>query len=247
MEDQTKYRRDGGETHTMNSASSTLRLRTAEETEDAPGGETDEAEARMRAALGLFGRNTTGHHAPQDNHHAHADRRPAAATTGARRHRFVQDGEVPVSVVRGPRREHAPHVTAGRATPAESDRLAEDVAHERAAREQAERRLAEAQNLIRSLQTRVGHAELERDQAVAELRALQARASAEDLRARNRPSSESVTAPAAATDSVRRQSAERAADEEQARDIRTRGRRRSRPEVEAQLELAEPEPVKWWL
>ena len=159
-------------------AGSTLRLRDAG---DAPqGDDTSDAEARMRAALGLFG-SKPGQAAERASHHEPhgGDRRPSGGGggggstggPGARRHRFVQDGEVPVSVVRGRLGQQRP-------TGPETDRQAEELAHERQLRAEVERKLADKEIQLRSLQTRIGHAELERDNAVAELREERDRAAA---------------------------------------------------------------------
>ena len=71
--------------------------------------------------------------------------------------------------------------------------------------------------MIRTLQTRLGHAELERDEAVAE-----ARSTREQL------------------------AAERAAVEELSR-TEPRRERPALRSVEPEVAASEPEPVKWWL
>jgi hypothetical protein len=149
-------------TATQQAEQETLKLGVANR-ENAGGedGSEQDAEARMRLALGLFGQRPS-HSEPRQSEQA-GERRQTGGhmQVGTRRHRFVQDGEVPVSVVRGRRDQIAPEAR---------DRLAEEQLADRAGREQAERKLAEAQILLRTLQTRLGHAELERDEAVEELR-----------------------------------------------------------------------------
>ncbi len=122
----------------------------------------------MRQALSQFGQRSF-----------RSDAAPAAERRGtgggypsgnARRHRFVQDGEVQVSVVR-PRRDTPPAGPA-RAQEGREQRATDDHAAERTLREQAERKLADAMLTIKTLQTRIGHAELERDEAIEEARVL---------------------------------------------------------------------------
>ncbi len=173
----------------------------------------------MRQALGLFGQRAshpeTGGGSRQGG--------GAHMQVGARRHRFVQDGEVPVSVVRGRREQVASQVPAPRTDA--RDRLLDEQTAERTGREQAERRLTEAQTLIRTLQTRLGHAELERDEAIEEAKSLR---------------QQLATERAAAEEKL----AERAANAEQRRE---RAPLKVAPEIDAADDQIEPEPVKWWL
>jgi hypothetical protein len=109
-------------------------------------------EAQMRRALGLFG-------APrrQDADRAAAIKPPPPADrfgAGDHRRRFAQDGEVPVTVLNR-RADHPAETPVNRLEVAETAAVAE-----RAAREKAERALAEAQATIHDLQTRLGHASL---------------------------------------------------------------------------------------
>ncbi len=118
-------------------------------------------EARMREALGL---RSDGTRIPPSQTNR-PERTPDHGPGAPRRHRFVQEGEVPVEVMS--LREHS-----GRGyTPAFGFRQrGEDpaaLAAERTAREQAERALAEANDRMRELQTKFGHAELARDEALA--------------------------------------------------------------------------------
>lgn len=101
----------------------------------------------MRGTLGLGG-------APSLHS---AQQRPAQART---RHHFVRDGEVPVEIVTGLR---VPQAALGGQVAA----LQAALVAERAARFDDERALAEAQATIRSLQTKLAHAELTYEEALA--------------------------------------------------------------------------------
>ena len=82
-----------------------------------------------------------------------------------RRHRFVQEGEVPVEVMS--LRDHNGRTSS---SPSAMPRHRVDeaaVAAERLAREQAERAYAEISERLRETQTKLGHAELARNEAVA--------------------------------------------------------------------------------
>lgn len=143
------------------------------------------AEARMRRALGLDGggkprtpdrqepaqrpaeRFVPGHTPHGHNGHAH----------NGHKRRFVQDGEVPVTVVSG-RRDGPGDVTPHRgpstgAAPSRVEAAEAAVAQEASARQQAERALHDAQVTIHDLQTKLGHAELARVEATEGLRRAQ--------------------------------------------------------------------------
>ena len=193
----------------------------------------------MRRALGMLGT------APRPAQPAGSpERRAAAGYTASnshagshpggqgspRRHRFVQDGEVPVTVVR-PRADGAPDLSrAAAVSPVNRlEAVQESLAAEQAARATAERALEEAQATIRALQTRMSHLELARDEALAHLQQVRAQA---DLAA-----ARTAEAPA---DAERRAIPEPPVIEPVARIARRP--KRAEPVVEA-----EPEPVKWWL
>jgi hypothetical protein len=110
-------------------------------------------EEQMRRALGL---RETSSSAPQNA--------PAAAPTGAprpHRHRFVRDGEVPVTVVH---REHDDGAGTNRIDAARQA-LREQVA----AREQAEHLLQEARATIQTLETKLAHERIAKDEALRRL------------------------------------------------------------------------------
>ncbi|HEY1935606.1 MAG TPA: hypothetical protein VGG99_26660 [Acetobacteraceae bacterium] len=131
-------------------------------------------EARVRRAWGLDGE------APRlrlpDRTESQSSPRPMERfTPGVHKRRFVQDGEVPVMVVHGltgGRRDHADPSSPRPATAAPMNRLevAETaLATEIASRERVEKSLAEAQAMVQQLQTKLGHADLARQDAVAAL------------------------------------------------------------------------------
>jgi len=106
-------------------------------------------EARMRRALGLDRASSEG--------------RPQQRDADRRTRRFVKDGDIPVVFVTTPRDK-------GTGTPISVNRIAAaEIAlkAERAAREQAERSLHEAQATIQQLQTKLGHADLAHREALA--------------------------------------------------------------------------------
>jgi hypothetical protein len=184
----------------------------------------DQAEARMRQALGLFGQRSSGH-----SEHTPTERRQGGGghmQVGARRHRFVQDGEVPVSVVRGRRDQQAASLAPALPRPEGRDRVLDEQSADRAAREAAERKLADAQTVLRTLQTRLGHAELERDEAIEEARVLREQLASERAVADERQAVRSAP-------------------------VEARRERMVAPVVETVAEDIEandePEPVKWWL
>jgi hypothetical protein len=110
-------------------------------------------EEQMRRALGLRETSTS---APRNA--------PPAAPSGAarpHRHRFVRDGEVPVTVVH---REHDDGAGINRIDAARQA-LREQVA----AREQAEHLLQEARTTIQALETKLAHERIGKDAALRRL------------------------------------------------------------------------------
>jgi hypothetical protein len=135
-------------------------------------GVIDDTESQMRKALGLLG---------DASRKQEADRMDMPTRGGGERfngglhrRRFVQDGDVPVTVLR---REASAEPVAHRGTaqpaaqPSSSrlQRTEAALAAETAAREKADRSLLEAQALIRDLQTKIGHAELAKKEAIETL------------------------------------------------------------------------------
>jgi hypothetical protein len=113
-----------------------------------------DVEAQMRRALGLFG--APRRQEPERPAPPAPNRQTDRFGPAGHKRRFVQDGEVPVTVLHG-RREHAADAPTNRLEAAETA-----AASEHSAREKAERALAEAQALIHDLQTKLGHANLAR-------------------------------------------------------------------------------------
>jgi hypothetical protein len=141
-------------------------------------------EARIRRAWGLDGE------APRMRLPERVDPQPAPRpaerfTSGTHKRRFVQDGEVPVTLVHGltgARREHHEPSSTRAATPTNRLEIAETaLAAEISSREKAEKALIESQAMVQQLQTKLGHADLARQDAVAALQ--RERETIADLRA----------------------------------------------------------------
>ena len=92
---------------------------------------------------------------------------------GLHRRRFVQDGDIPVTVLRRDQGHEAPAHRGVAAPPAPTSsrlqRTEAALAAETAAREKAERSLGETQSVVRDLQTKIGHAELAKNEAIEAL------------------------------------------------------------------------------
>ena len=174
--------------------------------------DTQAAELKMRQALGL---NTRGPlHKPQQ--------RPEQAR---QRHRFVQDGGVPVTVL-NPRQDVE---AAGLRERIEE--LQSSLEHERAAHASARRALQEQQAATQALQTRLAHAELAHNEALSVER--HARAAAQE---------------ALANASVQARRAPKAAEPEDGPEQPATANgaaktKRGRPRTAPQKE---PKPVRWW-
>ena len=139
----------------------------------APAGEPtpmEDTEAQMRRALGLYGDGSRQRIDPErsDGPQRQMDR----FTQGGHRRRFVQDGDVPVTIVRRDSPDSPGARPAALVPPSQSrlQRTEAALAVETAARDRAERALADAQTIIRDLQTKIGHADLAKNEAVEALR-----------------------------------------------------------------------------
>ena len=110
------------------------------------------AEERMRHALGLHG----------DTPRQSATDHPTTMTHGShpQKCRFVRDGEVPVTVIH---RDHRQDDTSGAN---QLDAARQAIRSQAAARERAERLLTEAQITTRTLQTKLAHERLAKDEAI---------------------------------------------------------------------------------
>jgi hypothetical protein len=135
------------------------------------------AEEHMRRVLGLTGDRAARDSPPRtERPQASPPGRPAGrAPADKLRHRFVQDGAVPVTVISRHRPDEADALSASRAA---TEAALQD---ERAARAKAERALQEALATVRDLQTKLGHAELAHREALGT--AQTARAEVDTLRA----------------------------------------------------------------
>jgi hypothetical protein len=135
-------------------------------------GPIDEAESQMRKALGLLGEGQR--HRPDMDRGDSSHRSSERFNSGLHRRRFVQDGDIPVTVLRRDQSHEPPaHRGAPTTQPPTSSRLQRTeaaLAAETAAREKAERMVAEMQAIAHDLQTKIGHAELAKDEAIEALR-----------------------------------------------------------------------------
>ncbi len=154
----------------LESTSATLAL--SLETAETTASPEQMQEARIRRAWGLDGE------APRMRLPERAESQPTARpverlTPSVHKRRFVQDGEVPVTLVHGltgARRDHHEAGAARVAAPTNRLEVAETaLAAEISSREKAEKALAEAQAMVQQLQTKLGHADLARQDAVAAL------------------------------------------------------------------------------
>ena len=131
----------------------------------------------MRRALGLTndgaGRRSASQ--PEQQRAGSQGRLAGRPSADKPRHRFVQDGTVPVTVINRHRPDEADGLSAGRAA------IEAALQDERAARAKAERSLQEALATVHDLQTKLGHAELAYREASGTLQA--ARAAADALQA----------------------------------------------------------------
>jgi hypothetical protein len=109
-------------------------------------------ETQMRHALGLRGDTPL---------------RSSAIGSQPQRHRFVRDGEVPVTVIR---RDHQPD---GEHGANQLDAARQAIRSEATAKERAERSLNETHITIRDLQTKLAHERLAKDEALETVRRLE--------------------------------------------------------------------------
>jgi hypothetical protein len=180
---------------------------------DSETGDQPQPEARMREALGLRTDGTRVTASP-----GHRPDRIIDHGGNPRRHRFVQEGEVPVEVMSLP----------GRGPAAPRHRIDETaLAAERLARDQAERAFHDATERLREVQTKLGHAELARDEAIA-LAAARAE-QLEALRQRLSAAEAQLAQQAQQREAPVRKAAPKPAE------ARPRGRQKA------------PQPVKWWI
>jgi len=176
--------------------------------------DSQSTESRMRRALGLQG---PARQAPQQR-----------ADQARPRHRFVQDGGVPVVVLNN-RSDNDP-TTPFKARVAELD-AALDA--ERTAHGTTRRTLHEALGNVQALQTRLAHAELAHEDALAMER--RARKEAEDnLQANMAAQTTQAVTPSPVAAPVTPVGKAKLTS-------------RKAPRVPRAAKVAEPQPVKWWL
>jgi hypothetical protein len=228
------------------------------------GGSLQAAELKMREALGLNGRGErpaprSQSEQPRVNgeRSSNGDRPSSNGHSNGHRHRFVQDGEVPVVLAK-----HAgpggvtPLVARGTNAPSGTNRVAAlsaDLGMERAARERAERGLTQALAHVRDLQTKVAHAELARTEAVDAARVLQERLAT--MRAGHHEQMERAASELAAE----RRAREAAANAHQAalataeaapklaRTAKSATQRAAVKKTVPPRKVREPKPVRWWV
>ena len=211
----------------------------------------DGAEARMRQALGKLGTAKLGKpEAPRRNTYQ--------ATPGAGRHRFRQDGEVPVVRLAlgeggrgGERQAHAP---AGNAAAGPGQGNAE---HHLGGGESA-RQVQELMEQMRAAQTRLGHAELAAGEALKLARARQEEAAGlRQILDAAEATLAQVRAELAASEQARErlerqgQTPQRPGSEADNRGDAATRRKVGRPlgstsRIRDRASCREPAPVKWW-
>lgn len=201
--------------------------------------EDDDTEARVRRALGLNSTSPTmgrSHQAAPSSVRQNIDRPKS---------RFVRDGDVPVVVLNG-RRDNELHnsdLKSGLSSLATNRRDEADIVlkAERKAREGVERRLIEALATIQDLQTKLGHAMLSRDEALAGA-----------LRANHERDAAALTLDAELT---ARKQAEPVIAEPMAKAAQPAAKPKMaiarqpkvNPPDRARSKAKEPKPVKWWI
>jgi len=229
----------------------------------------------MRRALGLEGEQLRPRPAQE-----RVEPPPRAAerfVPGVHKRRFVHDGEVPVTVVHGlmsGRRDHADgngSRNGNHTAPTNRLEIAEAaLAAEIATRERAERAVQEAQAAAHDLRTKLGHADLARQEAVEALR--REREETEALRASLHEAKAAAAAALEAKDAAELALAElHVTPAEVAADPAPRPRRGRKPRVETiaaaeppavpvkprkvaartraqeTAPAREPKPIRWWL
>lgn len=197
-------------------------------------------EEHMRnVLLGLGGGGSRSGRAPRSTPQAHA---PSG------RHRFAQDGDVPVvrlSLARTETRE------AKRPMPAPEPVAVEPADRDRAARHAAERALQDVTTALHSVQTRLGHMELDLEQVLAQLQLRDQELHA--LRAELQARDQELAAARRAGDAPRRRAPSDARPERSGAGSEATGREAaealfaaSRPVRSNEAGDDAPEPVKWW-
>ena len=223
----------------------------------------------MRRALGLTGDRAAGSRPLQtERPQAGPPSRSAGRSSADKpRHRFVQDGAVPVTILNRHRLDEA------NGSPVSRTAIEAALQDERAARDRAERSLQEALATVRDLQTKLGHAELGHREAAGTAEA--ARAAADSLRAEHqerelrwhkdfaaeraaRTAAEAALAKATRAREPAKQTRVSAPAAQPALDLQdalpapmakalAKTVVKQAPKAASEPGQHEPEPVKWWL
>lgn len=195
-------------------------------------------EARMRRALGLD--QASAAPAAPSLQQQPAQQRPEPTHPGQARvrHRFVQDGEVPVEVVNARGTTERAERASGAAMGGNASALQAELRAEQQARAGAERSLAEARAVLQALHTQLAHAELAHAEALAtERRAREAaEAAITDREAAELRQHEAVFT-----------AAPRLPIEAKAAPKRPRAAKPARQAAAKRAREPAPKPVKWWL
>ncbi|ACI52978.1 conserved hypothetical protein [Gluconacetobacter diazotrophicus PA1 5] len=208
------------------------------ETEHADIENRDEvSEDALRQALARLGSKPAGSSAPSPS----APRNARAFDPAQRRRKFVQDGDVRVehhALARpaSARTLHAPQDDGG-----EVERLRHQMRHEQKLREDAERACHDAQSSLRSMETRIGHADIELAEAQAGL------ASRDEEILALRSSLAAARADIARLEQDLARSMREASAPRPPAPVRATAPRRPRRTAAPPVVEDEPEPVKWWI
>ncbi len=227
--------------------------------------DTLSVEERMRRALGLTsgGAGRSSSSKPEQQRAGLQGRLAGRSSADKPRHRFVQDGAVPVTLVNRHRPDEADASSADRAA------IEAALRDERAARARTERSLQEALATVHDLQTKLGHAELAHREASDAAQA--ACAAADAWRAEHQERELRWTQDLAAERAARTAAEAALIEAASARGQTVRTRRppstvepalmaqgtspappakvavKQKRKAAAEPQQREPEPVKWWL
>jgi hypothetical protein len=208
----------------------------------------DNAEARMRQALGLNGRPPSGA-ARQAPSHGLGHGTGHGLASEPRKRRFVQDGEVPVVLVNGASHGAAPGAaeSGDAAQSSRSDALAA-LQQERTARERSDRALREAQAVIHDLRTKLGHSEMACNEAREALHREQTERAAIAQRLQELEAARPPAAARVAERQVNDTTPPQASSPQATLSLATPPlAKRTQAARKPRTATAEPRPVKWWL
>lgn len=233
----------------------------------------EQSETRMRQALERLSGDRLGGErgasAPRPQPNPQSGFSPASnfsssssssfSSAGPRRHRYVQDGEVPVvqiSPSRDRRRDATGPAPMAQEPPFDHGRAA--LEQERSARLRAEQGLERAQATIHALETRLGHAEITQNEALEQARSH----AALNTQLRSELQDTALKLKAAQVEASEAQRRQRDLETElevsqalfvpeppplRARAPKPASRRAIVRQVAPPADTDEPEPVQWWL